>query len=423
MTSSDKGTISTTQSGGIALASGAAAVSTLLITVLAARGLTQLQGPQAYKEFTVFWGLFFGSVSVVAGIQNELTRAVGTQQRRVNHDRSGTKAMWAPVILGGLVAALLLVFSPWWGPALLPSASPAAIVLLCAGVWLMAGYQAFLGIVSGVRRWSVFAALLGTDAGLRFGLVLAAFLLGSTLGGYQIASVLAGVGWVGWLVFSPSTRACSGARTDVGLRRLLTNSAFAMISAAASAVLVTAFPVFVQLSHAGSDAALLGSLITAISLTRSTLMIPLQAFQGVAISAFLAKKERSARTLLRPLMAVLVVSVLGSLLASAIGPWFLRTLYGPVFVLPGIVFAALMVASGLLGMLLLTGTAVLADNRHRLFSLGWVTAALVAVGCVSWIEEPVTAVVVALMVGPLVGVMIHLTGLSAARPVNNVPRF
>ena len=81
-----------------------------------------------------------------------------------------------------------------------------------------------------------------------------------------------------------------------------------MLSSASWAVLVTGFPTLLEITSPGADAAEVAIVILAVSVTRSPIMIPLQAFQGVLITT-IADTEPSRRL-------AGVTRILGTLLAG-----------------------------------------------------------------------------------------------------------
>ena len=68
-------------------------------------------------------------------------------------------------------------------------------------------------------------------------------------------------------------------------------------------------------------------------------------------------------------------------------------------------------ASGFMAVLMITGAATLAVNRHIAYTLGWVVAALVAIALM-FVPQPVEIkTLLALYGGPLAGLLIHFTAL------------
>lgn len=112
-------------------------------------------------------------------------------------------------------------------------------------------------------------------------------------------------------------------------------------------------------------------------------------------------------------------------IASATGQTSTGTSVGPDFKLPGPTLALLTASAGAIGLLTLTGAAAIASGRHTAFAAGWVVATVVTAGALLGPGPLATRTVIALTLGPLAGVLVHLAGLrgrhdsgqSVARPI------
>ena len=71
-----------------------------------------------------------------------------------------------------------------------------------------------------------------------------------------------------------------------------------------------------------------------------------------------------------------------------------------------------MISSALVAALCISAPAVLARGRHFTYTAGWVTAAVVTVVSLALPFELTTRTVLALLAGPVAGLLIH--GLSLA---------
>ena len=99
-----------------------------------------------------------------------------------------------------------------------------------------------------------------------------------------------------------------------------------------------------------------------------------------------------------------------------LGPWLFGLLYPPkpseieayAQVVTSPVLAFLVFASVFLALLVLSGSLVIALNMHRAYVSGWVLAAVVA--CVVAVSPLplLTRTLLALYVGPLLGLLVHL---------------
>lgn len=414
-------TVTRSQSLLILGASVLAAVSAFAATVIAKQ---RLEGVEL-TEFLLFWSLIFGAFGIVAGIQQEVTRSVGAAHLEPGR-AGGARVLPVALGIGSLIALLLVLTSPAWAGARFGASASFVVLLSAVGVLLYAGHAAMSGAAAGLGRWTLFAVLGGGEAAWRLlALVLVALTVNS-LAGFELAVVSTVVLWLLLALVSGSGRAAFGARGDVASGRLTRNIVLAMGSSTASAVLMMAMPLFLDEAYRGrlddQGKMVMGALILAISITRSPIMIPLQAFQGVAIAAFLRQQHRPLAAMVKPAGALLGVGAVGAGLAWLIGPWLFLLIYPPKpleaaaygLVAQGWVLGLLTFASAVLALLVLSGTAVLALNAHRVYILGWVAAAVVTVALLFVLPfDMIPRTICALYLGPALGFAVHLTGMSA----------
>ena len=409
---------------GIMAASVTAAASSLLITVISARTLTVAQN----KEFLVFWGFMFGIFGVISGIQTESTRAAlaGRKTAAEPAEPAGPPGPAAParrrarilataLLLGLVIAALTLLTAPAWVPSLTPSTGPLTAALIAAGVWGYAGQASLSGVLAGTRSWNLYSALMAAEALLRLLLTLLVAVVVSSLIGLEAAAAAPALVWLLFLLI-PAARALAGSRADVGAARLTSFSLQAMLSSASWAVLVTGFPTLLEITSPGADAAEVAIVILAVSLTRSPIMIPLQAFQGVLITT-IADTEPSRRLagVTRILGTLLAGGTVLAAAAALAGPWLVRTVYGPRYDPSPWLLGLLTLAAVSMASLVLTGASTIALNNHRAYTLGWVLAALTAVLLLWLLPLSVSPrAVLALGLAPLSGICVHLRAIVSA---------
>lgn len=418
---------------GIMAASITAAASSLLITVVSARTLTVAQN----KEFLVFWGFMFGIFGVISGIQTESTRAalagskaaVGSPGPAEPSGRPGPAAAPGPaeparrrarilvtaLLLGLVIAALALATAPAWVPRLTPSTGPPTAALIAAGVWGYAGQASLSGVLAGTRSWNLYSALMAAEALLRLLLTLLVAVVVSSLIGLEAAAAAPALVWLLFLLI-PAARATAGSRADVGAARLTSFSLQAMLSSASWAVLVTGFPTLLEITSPGADAAEVAIVILAVSLTRSPIMIPLQAFQGVLITTIAdADPSRRLAGVTRILGILLAGGTALAAAAALAGPWLVRSVYGPHYDPSPWLLGLLTLAAVSMASLVLTGASTIALNNHRAYTLGWVLAALTAVLLLRLLPLSVSPrAVLALGLAPLSGVCVHLRAIAGS---------
>ena len=416
------GTVTRYQSLALLGSSLLAAVSTLVVTMIAQRALNGSE----LTEFLLFWAALFTVTGIITGIQPEITRAVGTARTQtVSAEGSapqGARVVTVTAALGAIAGALVLVSSPLWAGQQIPHSAAVGVTVMAVGVFLYALQATMSGVTAGEDRWYLFAAVGGLESAGRLILMLAAALLIPSLAGLEAATVIPMGLWLILALVTVSGRRLWVARADVPAGRLITNILWSFLSSAAAAVLMMGFPNVLKASGAAeSEPVVLGTLILAISITRSPIMIPLQAFQGVAVSAFLKQRHRPVAAFIKPAAAVVAVGVVGALAAYLVGPLLFRLIYPAAAgaesayeaAASGITLGALVFASALLALMTLSGNMALAVNQHRIYLAGWVVAAAVTLSLAFLIPAPlVPRAIVALAVGPVCGFVVHMVGVS-----------
>lgn len=433
------GTVTRYQSLALLGSSLLAAVSTLVVTMIAQRALNGSE----LTEFLLFWAALFTVTGIITGIQPEITRAVGTARTRAVADRAlanraasggaasaegsapqGARVVTVTAALGAIAGALVLVSSPLWAGQQIPHSAAVGVTVMAVGVFLYALQATMSGVTAGEDRWYLFAAVGGLESAGRLILMLAAALMIPSLAGLEVATVVPMGLWLILAFVTVSGRRLWVARADVPAGRLITNILWSFLSSAAAAVLMMGFPNVLKASGAAeSEPVVLGTLILAISITRSPIMIPLQAFQGVAVSAFLKQRHRPVAAFIKPAAAVVAVGAVGALAAYLLGPLLFRLIYPPAAgaesayeaAASGITLGALVFASALLALMTLSGNMALAVNQHRIYLAGWVVAAAVTLSLAFLIPAPlVPRAIVALAVGPVCGFVVHMVGVALA---------
>ena len=433
------GTVTRYQSLALLGSSLLAAVSTLVVTMIAQRALNGSE----LTEFLLFWAALFTVTGIITGIQPEITRAVGTARTRAVADRAlanraasggaasaegsapqGARVVTVTAALGAIAGALVLVSSPLWAGQQIPHSAAVGVTVMAVGVFLYALQATMSGVTAGEDRWYLFAAVGGLESAGRLILMLAAALMIPSLAGLEVATVVPMGLWLILAFVTVSGRRLWVARADVPAGRLTTNILWSFLSSAAAAVLMMGFPNVLKASGAAeSEPVVLGTLILAISITRSPIMIPLQAFQGVAVSAFLKQRHRPVAAFIKPAAAVVAVGAAGALAAYLVGPLLFRLIYPPAAgaesayeaAASGITLGALVFASALLALMTLSGNMALAVNQHRIYLAGWVVAAAVTLSLAFLVPAPlVPRAIVALAVGPVCGFVVHMVGVALA---------
>ena len=399
-----------------------------------------------YEAFTVFWGMFFALAGLLDGLLQETTRAVAGQRVAASDTvpttapttaaattstaatapatpDTGRRPSARPLLVtagfAAVTAALALGTAPLWADQVIPADSGLhgwGVALLAAGLASYAFQAAVCGLLSATTRWATYAWLISIDSAIRVVLALVAWVAGWHLLAFLVVTVLGAFTWLGALLLSPATRSLLGEVADVPTGEFIRRTIKAMLASGSNAVLITGFPVLITVTSGPEVAAgSLAAVITAVTLTRAPVLVPLQRFQPALIVHFATQRSRTLRACLTPCALVIGVAAFGGVaaywLAEPIMLWF----FDADLVSAPIVLAALTVASGSTAVLMITGSATHAAERHTLYLAGWAVATVVAVGLLAVDASPETRAVLSLGLAPLVGAAVHL-GFLVGRP-------
>lgn len=379
---------------GAALVSGSSGYVALIV---AARTLD----PAENAEFLVFWGAVFAMYGVLVGITTETTRAVAT-------DRSpGTATvalMRVAIGLGLALVALVGLSGPVWAPRLLGEHWVPLLVATVVGTGLFTVHAAVGGVAAGRGAWTGYSLLVAGEAATRLALFVVVALAGAHVVGLALASAIASGFWVAATLSSRRYRDLWSQRVHGTTGSLVRRLVASCSAAGVSALLLVGFPVLLRLTTPTDVFARAAPIVLAVSLCRAPLLVPLGAYQNVVVARVAA---HGVRALVPVLLGLGGLTVVGALTAWPVGPWALR-LVNPDYHVPGGVFAGLVLGAGLVAVLTVTGAAAVALDHHTVYLAGWI-AATVATVAVLLVPGGLDArVVTSLLVGPAVGVAVHL---------------
>ena len=377
------------------------------VLYLAARDLE----PAGFSVFAVFWGAFGLFAGAANGLLQESTREVRQARTLVRVPEPRSSPMRVAAVVGVLSAVAIAGTSPLWSWHVFTESQALSVALLAAGVAGFCVHATLLGMLAGVDRWSQYGTLIVGDAAMRVTVATTTFLVGWGLVGYLWATVAGAIAWLLLLLASPSSRAAARLATPGTTAVFLRGASHSIAAAGASAILIMGFPVLLKATSADLGAAG-GVVILAVTLTRAPLLVPLTAMQGNLIAHFVDQRDRRLRSLVVPVAALAVLGGAAVLVAGLLGPWLLRTAFGPDYQLGGALLAWFTAAAVMIAVLTLTGAATVAAALHRAYAVGWISATLASTLLLlaPWTLE--TRTVVALLCGPLAGIAVHLIALA-----------
>ncbi len=358
-----------------------------------------------YRYFTAFWGLFFAAAGLIDGITHETTRAVaGARETGSAGDAKPWRfGMWIALS----VCVLALLAGGLGMQRVVPNSPGAATGLLMIGLSSYVFQAVLSGVLSGLHLWGRYAGLIALDSGSRLLLAVFAWSHGGSLRAFLGITI---IGAVSWIIV---VRRDAPAIVDVDRHSYSRRVYSAMIASGASAALITGFPTVANAAFPLSDGASVSAIINAVILTRAPVLVPLQRFQTALVVRFVEHRDRVYQALIAPIAMVLGIGTIGFLAAWLVGPWILRLAFKPEMFVPGLTLGALTFASDFMGALMITGVAVLAQEKHAWYVAGWVVASVVSFALMFILPYGVAAtVVIALFAGPVAGALVHAAGLS-----------
>lgn len=392
--------------------------TTFLVTWLAAQSLTV----EDNKDFLVFWSLTSLVFATLLGVQQESARLIGSDQlsQQKKATRAPGESTYNPLVVatwvGVTCAIIFAALTPVWLGTVLPAGDWRTVLLITLVTAVYACHVYCIGAMAGTRAWTEYALLISTGGIFCFLCTLLASALGAGLLAFQISFLATAFLWLVFVVFSPRVRGATRLRLVGRPGAAYRGMMLAVGTAVAIAAMSTGFPIFLEATSSTAtpeSAALLAAIILGISITRAPIMLPLQAFQGVAVSYFLAHSQRPTAALLKPVGALLALGLAGAGAAYLLGPWLFDEIYEKYAgQLDGAFLAALTFAAALLAVTTLSGTAALAMGAHRIYLAGWVVTVVVAFGCLLLPLDLETKTVVALMASPVIGAAAHLAGME-----------
>lgn len=400
----------------LSLATIAVAIAGYAVILVAARGLSA----SAYEDFMVYWGLFFALAGLLDGLLQETARAVTARRSGAGFLEFAPDAQAAPAapfhltsgfaVVSGLLAAAT---APWWAPVVSPDLQIWGSVLMVVGLVAYAFQATVCGLISAASKWTIFAWLIAFDSLIRLALAVWAWLMGWQLLAFLLVTVIGAATWLLFLLISPGTRALLSEKADVGSAAFVNRCLKAMVASGANAMIITGFPVLLRFtSDADVAAGALAATITAVTLTRAPILVPMQRFQPALIVHFTKHRDNVLRACLVPMLAVIAVAAFGGAAAYFLGQTLMGLFFAEELVVSASALAVLTVASGSTALLMITGSAALAADRHTLYVAGWIVATIACIALLLVDTSAEMRSALSLGIGPLVGVALQVAVLA-----------
>jgi len=366
-------------------------------------------GPGEYAQFMVLWGAFFAVTGVLAGLQQEVTRSVAMATTAAT-EPTGPTPLLGCSLMGASGAALLVASAPLWGPPVLGEDWVRVSLVLAAGFAVYALANFLTGTLAGMGSWSSYSLSIVLEGLIRAAFVVSVVWLGSSEIAWALALLSGILGWVVLLLVSSAARHTPRQPAADSLGVFLGRSTQAVVAAGCGALAVAGFPVLMSATSDGPLTAEAGVVLAVVVCTRAPLLL-LLSFQGPLIRRFVLERHQGLRSLWLPALRAGGLIVGLAALSYVIGPPLMRLVFGSEFdPSPGFVAFAVL-GAGLLGGLVITGWLVLVRGHHTAFAVGWLATTCATAGLLEMPLGVESRSALALTLGPVVGVGVHLLAL------------
>lgn len=394
----------------VLLATAAAGMAAFLIQALVGASISA----QEYAVFAVFWAALYLIVGGLSGVQQEIVRASRPLGAR-GHAPGAARPLVFAVGAALVVLAAVFLSAVVWGPLVFGEGWLEPVSFLAVGGAFSVCVAVATGTLYGAKRWGVLSASIVADPGLRLVAVVVALLAGGSA--LQLhAAVVVSFPLVLLLIVVLLRRTPSRpVGLDVGYRRLTWNASRTLVGAFATSALVSGFPFFLGIAAHDESQKALGTLLFVLTLTRAPIVIPLLALQSFLIVSFTDAGGRFWAVLVRLLVIVAGATLALAALAAFIAPWLLDVVFAGKYEIDGLSVGLIVMSAGATAALCASGAATIARSLHTVFLAGWVIAAIVTIALVFVPLDLTTRTVVALSVGPLLGLAVHLMMLGMHR--------
>lgn len=380
----------------IATVSVACATIGWLTLILVAR----IDDSKSYATFAVLWAMYYFSAGALSGLQQEVTRSAVTRDLR--DPVHGMSVRFLGLCIGLGFGAAVAASYPWWGPVV--NASWLVLLPMTFGAVNLALLITALGVLAAQGRWSVVACVFLGDALLRLVAVGVVGAFTDSTFWYAVAIVVGGLTWLPlvWLPGEAATRTLLLERWE--RRGSFARSLTAMASTACASLLLAGLPWLMAITARDDDGALSGSLLAALVLFRSPVLVLTQGLRPVILRTMLNGERTLGRHFWGAVAAYSAVAVVVTVGAYIAGPWLLSATFGDSFHLRSAHAALLVFSAVLLALATHLNLAFIAMDRHHKATEGWFVAVASTVLVLLLPLGPTDRLMWAAVVGPSAGV-------------------
>jgi hypothetical protein len=371
-------------------------------------------GLAEYPLFAVFWAFLYLLIGSLSGIQQEVTRATRPHPVGASVAPHAHTVRNFSVLAAIVVAAIICATAPLWVDTVFRQDGWALVWPLAVGAASWVFFAAVAGSLYGTSQWSALGWMIVLDPVLRLVALTIALAFSHNL--VLLAWMVAFPVPTTLIVLLPvlRRRLAHIPDADVGFGRLSWNVVRTVLAAAALSLIVSGFPLVLGVTTKGQSSAL-GLLILAITLSRAPLIVTVMSLQSFLIVRFRDHAATMWRTFFAIQGVLVAAAAVLALLGWLLGPLVFAILFPEDPRPAGWLLAVLVGSSALVAALCVSAAAALSRSQHLVYSLGWVVAAVVTVCALITPFDLISRAVLALVAGPLAGLLVHAAGLAISR--------
>ena len=156
-------------------------------------------------------------------------------------------------------------------------------------------------------------------------------------------------------------------------------------------------------------------LLATLVLVRAPLLVVIYGFRPAIMRAFLDETGPLGPAVTRWWLVLGAVGGVATVLAAAIGPEVVRAVFGDRYSAQASDLAALTGGSVLIALLVVSGLALVAADRHTASTLGWLAALVFSASLLLAVPSVRSALLAAVLLAPVAGLVVHALALRSAR--------
>lgn len=371
--------------------------------------------PTEYTDFSILWSTIFFIVGALSGLQQEITRSTtrGESDDSMVIAKPRFFLMAFSVSLG--VFCLVVFLSLLGVFNIVSGGNIPTNYAISFGLAFFVFLSVLLGTMYGRQKWKIIAIIVAGEGITRL-LLISVTLFIPSLSSFLPWAIVLPFGLTVFLTV-PLWKASVKEKLnlDVSYIGLTKNSLVTIGASAATAVLISGFPLILRITTQETELVLLAPIVLVVMLVRAPLVVLAQSMQNFLIVKFSGPMKLAIKLFLSLTAALVVFALIAAVVAMIIGPQIIQMVFGTEYEPSGIVLSTVLFSSGILAIQIVSGSLVLARGHHGNYILGWMVSAITTIASLMIPLGVESRVMLALVVGPIAGIISNATSLVVQR--------